>query len=280
MYVLVTPWTDSRADTTLLRYRPGSDTWAAYEVPAGALQGGLVAAGTGVVVYPRSDEGGESPDLWFDPMSEAWSELPEDPLGPSFDRLYAWNDDGLHLFAKDLTPSPGGASGPALANAAVLVDETWRELPTGDTIGFWGAISDGDRVVAPALGCADGGEVNGYGRCIPYGAVLETRSGTWEELPGAPSRGDKDVQSSGAFTADKVLLTSLGHPVLDLTTNSWSSMPEIDGAERGTTVDRTFAGAGPYGFAFGGARFEGDEATVTLLGDAWLWTPTRDHPTG
>ena len=160
------------------------------------------------------------------------------------------------------------------------MDNTWRELPTGETLGFWGVISDVDRIVAPALGCADGGEVDNYGRCIPYGAVFNTQTGTWGELPDAPFRGDMDVQSSGAFTADKVLLTSLGHHMLDLTTNSWLRMPDIDDKNDGATVDRTFAGAGPYGFAFGGARFEKDDSTGRLLGDAWLWTPTRDGPTG
>lgn len=280
VYVLVTPWTDPLRGTTLLRYRPASDTWTSYEVPPDASVGGLVAAGTGLVVYPGSDENGETPDLWFDPMTEAWSELPEDPLSPSFDRLYAWNDDGVHLFARDLTPSPGGASGPALANAAVLVDDAWRELPTGEALGLWGVISDDDRIVSPTLGCADGGEMDNYGRCIPYGAVLNTQTRTWEELPDAPSRGVTDVQSSGAFTADKVLLTSVGHPVLDLTTDTWSRMPVIDDTDDGATVDRTFAGAGPYGFAFGGARFEKDDPTGRLLVDAWLWTPTRDGSTG
>ena len=281
VYVLVKPWDDGlRPGATLLRYRPDTDAWASYEVPTDAYVGGLLAAGTGLVVYPGSDESGETPDLWFDPMTEAWSELPEDPLNPSFDRLYAWNDDGLHLFAKDITPSPGGASGPALVNAAVLVDGAWRELPTGETLGFWAVISDADRIVAPALGCADGGQVNNFGRCIPHGAVFNTHTGTWAELPDAPSRGDKDVHSSGAFTADEVLLASVGHHMLDLTTDSWLRMPDIDDENDGATVQRTFAGAGPYGFAFGGARFEENDFTGELLGDAWLWTsPTRDGST-
>ena len=280
VYVLVTSWNDSRPDAVLLRYRADSDAWSSYEVPTDAYVSGLVAARTGLVVYPGSDEWGETADLWFDPTTEAWSDLPEDPLGPSFDRLYAWNVDGLHLFGTDITPSPGGASGPALVNAAVLVDDTWRELPTGETLGYWGVISDVDRIVAPALGCADGGDVNNYGRCIPHGAVLNTQSGTWDELPDAPFRGEKHVQSSGAFTAEEVVLTSLGHHMLDLTTDSWLRMPDIDDTNDGATVDRTFAGAGPYGFAFGGARFEKDDFTGRLLGDAWLWTPPRDGSAG
>jgi hypothetical protein len=122
--------------------------------------------------------------------------------------------------------------------------------------------------------------LDNFGRCIPYGAVLDTQTGRWDELPDAPFRGDLDVQSSGAFTAAEVLLTSVGHPVLDLTTDSWFRMPVIDDTYDGATVDRTFAGAGPYGFAFGGSRFEEDDSAGDLLGDAWLWTPPRGGSTG
>lgn len=278
LYILVTPWASSEpSPPTLLQYRASDDSWRSYDVPSPVH--GLAAAEAGLVAYPTSHERGETPDLWFDPSTGAWSELPKDPLGPSFDRLYAWNEDRLYLFAKAITPSPGGASGPALVNAAALEGGTWRELPTGQVLGFWGVITDGDRVVAPELGCADGGEVNSYGRCIPHGAVFDTETDTWTELPDAPSRGDEDVASSGAFTADEVLLTSLGHHMLDLTSDTWLEMPSIDDDD-GAVVERTFAGVGPYGFAFGGARFDEDDFAGELLGDAWLWTPPRrDRPT-
>ena len=212
------------------------------------------------------------------PRTGAWSELPPDPLSPSFDRLYAYNDDGLHLFAREITPSPGGASGPALARRGRPGGRHLAGAPDRGTLGFWDVIGDAGRIVSPPMGCADGGEVNGYGRCIPYGAALDTRNGTWEELPQAPSAGQTDVPSSGAFTAEDVLLTSLGHPMLDLTTDTWARMPDIDGKDGGATVDRTFAGAGPYGFAFGGARYEDDDVVGTLLGDAWIWAPALDDP--
>lgn len=278
VYVVVTPWDRSqRAASTLLEYRPAEDAWNSYELPSPAH--GILAAGGGLVVYPTSDERGETPDLWFDPSTGTWSELPKDPLTPSFGRTYAWNGEHLHLFAKDIVPSPGGASGPALVNGAVLEGDVWRELPSGEVIGFWAVVADEDRIVAPDLGCADGGEVNNYGRCIPNGAVFDTRTATWSELPDAPSRGERDVRSSGAFTEDEVLLTTLGHHMLDLTTDTWFRMPDIDDND-GATVQRTFAGAGPYGFAFGGARFDDNDFTGELLDDAWLWTPPHtDAPT-
>lgn len=275
VYVLVTPWAGSEpGPATLLRYQSVDDAWTSYDVPPGAHVGGVVAAGTGLVVYPGSDERGEAPDLWFDPSSGAWSELPRDPLSPAFDRVYAWNGQNLYLFAKQITPSPGGASGPALVNAAVLHEDGWEQLPTGEVRGFWAVIADGNRIVAPMLGCADGGQVNNYGRCIPNGAVFDATRGTWTELPDAPSRDDKHVRSSGALTRRELLLASLGHYMLDLTTDTWFRMPAIDEHDDDATVQRTFAGAGPYGFAFGGARFEPDDWSGKLLADAWLWTPS------
>ncbi len=249
VYILVTPLDSGPSGARLLRYRTDADAWEAYDVPADAHLGGLLAAGTGLVVYPGSDEIGETPDLWFDPSSEAWSELPADPLSPSFDRIFAWSNDGLYLFAKDIAPSPGGASGPAVVNVAELLDGRWSEGPTGNTIGFWEVISDGDRIVAPQMGCADGGEVNIYGRCIPFGAVFDTRTGTWSELPPASREANQGV-SGGALGQDRLLLTRLGHQVLNLSTDTWFQIPEIDERDDNATVQRTFAGAGPYGFAF------------------------------
>ena len=276
VYALATPRTSEAPDprtTTLLRYRPRIDEWSSYPVPLGVPLGGLTATDAAIVVYADSDESGPVPDLLFNPAEDSWTELPADPLSPAFDRRYAWDGDALHLFARDITPSPGGASGPSLVTAARLDGNDWTELPTGETLGFWSVIVDGDRIVSPELGCADGGEVNGYGRCIPFGAVFNTTTGTWAELPNAPRRGAKDVASSGAITAENVLLSSVGHPMLDLRTNTWFEMPRIDQqTTSGTTVQRTLAGAGPYGFAFGGSRFGPADPGGTLLGDAWLWS--------
>jgi hypothetical protein len=191
---------------------------------------------------------------------------------------------GLYLFAKDIAPSPGGASGPAVVNVAELRDGRWSEGPTGNTIGFWEVISDGDRIVAPQMGCADGGEVNNYGRCIPFGAVFDTRTGTWSELPPASREANQGV-SGGALGQDRLLLTRLGHQVLNLSTDTWFQIPEIDERDDNATVKRTFAGAGPYGFAFGGDGAPGSRSTFSEspTPTMWAWrTPeneaTSPHP--
>lgn len=276
VYALVTPWTGERRDpsTILLRYRASEEEWRSWDVPVDAPVSGIVATADALVVYPGSDARNEVPDLMFDPVEGSWSEVAADPLSPSFDRRYVWDGRALYLFAKDVTPSPGGESGPALVTAARLDDSGWSRLPTADAIGFWSVIVDDDRLVSPRLGCADGGDTNGYGRCIPYGAVFDTDSLTWSELPDAPGRGQRDAASAGAVTAESVLLFGLGHPMLDLRTDTWFELPHIDEEpEDGTVVQRTIAGAGPYGFAFGGARFGPDDPGGVLLGGAWLWSP-------
>lgn len=37
----------------------------------------------------------------------------------------------------------------------------------------------GQRLVDPTLGGADGGQVNNYGRVIPYGGRLDPATGDW-----------------------------------------------------------------------------------------------------
>jgi len=269
VYVLVSQGSGSEP-TTLLRYVSTEDTWETETVPVPYPVGGLQATDDGILVYPSSDGVGDLADLVFHPADKTWTELPADPLSPSFDRSYAWAGEDLYLFAHDMTPSPGGEDGPSFVQAAVLdADGVWTRLPAGDTIGSSRIISDQGRLVDPTLGCADGGEVNNYGRCIPYGSVFDTSTQTWAALPNPPSSGEKHVVSAGAFTADEVLLAGPRGHMLDLRTDTWMSMPEIGD---GPSVQRTIAGAGPYGFAFGGARFDQDPGG-SLLDDAWIWTP-------
>lgn len=271
LFVLVTSWSGP-GPSVLLRHRTEEGTWETVEVPAKRPLGGLLAAGDRIVVHLGSDESGEVPDLSFDPTTGVWDELPPDPLSPSFDRHLAWDGKDLFLFAKELTPSPGGESGPAVTEAARLrADGAWERLPTGeDALGFWAIIVDRGRLVAPELGCADGGAVNGYGRCIPFGGAFDPASGTWQALPEGPS--DPDARSAGAFTAEQVLLTGQDGHVLDLTADTWVELPGIGEDPPDAMVQRTVAGVGPHGFAFGGVRWDqGSEGT--LLDEAWIWTP-------
>lgn len=276
VYVVAPPWPadDEQASSVLLRYRSADDTWDQYPLPSAWRSRGLEAAGSSLVVYPTSDERGELPDLRFDPERETWTELPPDPLSPAFDRRYVWTGDRLHLFAKAMTPSPGGESGPSVVQAARLDGESWTRLPDGDLLSFWSVIEHDGRVVSIELGCADGGATNNYGRCIPFGGIYDAATETWSTLPDAPRAGEKDVRSSGAITDDKVLITQLGHPMLDLTTDTWFELPRIDPGDKGDgSIGRTVVGAGPYALAVGGSRFDPAHPAGALLEDAWLWSP-------
>jgi hypothetical protein len=262
----------------LLRYRSTADAWEAIATPEGTPQGRLVATADAVVVHPTTDERGEHPDLRYDPATGAWSPLPPDPLRPSFDRTIAAVADDLYLFAKEITPSPGGASGPALVHAAVLHEGEWRTLPTGDVLSSSSSpVVDGGRIVFAELGCADGGEVNNFGRCIPFGGIFDTASGSWQPLPPGAGEGPRGgSRTAGAWSSEQVLVTGPREPMLDLRTDLWSILPPVgegDGDRSGTA--RRLAGAGPYALAFGGARFDEAQPNGTLLGDAHLWIPPR-----
>jgi len=83
------------------RYSPLSDTWEELPSPDGDWYQ-LVKSGDTIIAYQGSDEEGEVVDLRFDIGAGTWTELPPDPLSPSFDRLYVDVDGRLFLFARDL----------------------------------------------------------------------------------------------------------------------------------------------------------------------------------
>ena len=132
-----------------------------------------------------------------------------------------WNGEALFLFDKALVESPGGADGPSYTRAARYEDGAWTVLPTADTIGPGPALVDRHRLIAPVLGCADGGEVNGYGRCIPHGAVFDTTANEWGELPNAPGKGRKGVSSYGGVSGIDLVAGSTRGPFFDAATDEW-----------------------------------------------------------
>jgi hypothetical protein len=147
-----------------------------------------------------------------------------------------------------------------------LRGQQWEILPGADSIGYFAPVLiSGRRLIAPVLGCADGGQVNGYGRCIPFGAVFDTETDTWHELPNAPGRGLKYFDSSGGVSDNDLVLVRTGRPALDAATNEWFVVPLLD-ADPNT--QRSLRATGPYGFGFGGAS-----ATGELLKDSWIWKP-------
>ena len=195
MYVL--------SDHHLLAWDAGDDTWTELDPPTRPGWANLVADTRGtssrLVVASASDEYGRHPDLVYEPDSGAWSELPPDPLRPSFDRVIVSTPTGLVLTAKPMTPD-GGPADPAIVRAAVLEPgaSRWTTLPPPeDQLGGWHWTWSGTRLVDPTLGGADGGEVNGYGRTIPFGGALDPATATWSPLVGTPD------EYSGGWAVDE-----------------------------------------------------------------------------
>ena len=167
-------------DASFLRYSPTDDAWTQLPVPTRDDSESwftLVAAGDDILAGPGSDENGVQPVRRFDPSSGTWADVPDDPLPDLFERSMSFDDGYLYLTGNELVDQPG-SDGPTFVLAARLDIEAnhWEELPTSESIspGLWAAGHG--KLVNPALGGADGGEVNGWGRWYPEGAVFDTEA--------------------------------------------------------------------------------------------------------
>jgi len=269
-----------RAPRAFLAYRTRDDRWEELPAPPREPYRSIVATDTNVVAFSTSDEYGGGPDLVFDPAKATWSELPDDPLPRSFDRTMAWTGSELVLFGKRIVPQPG-ADRPSLALAAALGPESgrWRRLPDAETRdqyvtnGRWFEV-DG-RLINPAPGTSDGGEVNNWGRAYPDGGVLDPDSDEWQELPEAPAGFDET--SSGQYGSG-ILAGSDSHYfaphgwILDAAQWEWIEIPSLDDDDS-VVSGRTITNAGEEMVVFGGARYGSNGLRGELLSEAWGWSP-------
>jgi hypothetical protein len=259
------------AVSAFLRYSIGGDSWQELTPPGGDLGWyQLVGAGDVVVAFSGSDEAGSRPDLVFDPRADGdWEELPDDPLSSGFDRTMAWSGRHLYLFDHELVANPGSES-PTLTRAArmELGAGEWERLPDSEilTTGPW--FTEGDLMVNAALGGADGGEVNGWGRRYPNGGIFDTSSTVWSQLPDAP----EEARSAGVLGSDDAMIYAARGWLLDLDAGSWIELPELPESPEYTR--RNVVTAGADAVVFGGERWE-DGSDGELLGDAWMWRSGR-----
>lgn len=268
--IFVLAWTSyTERSIRLLRYQSTSDSWNEFNLPEILTTADIIAFGDDLILYTSTDEVEPATDWHLDTATGEWTQIADDPLSPGFGRQYVAVDDDLYLFDHEIVPSPGGVSGPSYLRAARLREQQWALLPTADSIGSAPSLIAGGLLFAPELGCADGGNTNGYDRCIPYGAVFDTTTDTWWELPNAPERGTKHVMSSGGLGDNGLVLSQSGYPALNATNNDWFIVPQLDSDG---TIQRQVQAAGPYGFAFGGASFANGGAGK-LLNEAWIWRP-------
>lgn len=252
---------------TLLVWDSIEDSWQEVRPPRDAGQSLLVAAGDQLLLASGSDEYGFRPDHVLDTSTGEWATLPEDPLRPSFDRIITSTRHGLVLTAKPIAPD-GGPADPALVHAALLApgESNWRTLPLSDQLGGWRWVWTGKYLVDPTLGGADGGQVNNFGRVIPFGGRLDPATGMWSRLPGAPE------ERTGGWPVE-----ALGGPLIaaegwlyDDNDGSWTRLtrPDEAPAEPGPGV-----WAGQVLVVYGGADWgRADEPDD--------WTPENVWSTG
>lgn len=146
---------------------------------------------------------------------------------------------------------------------------TWESLGTTGMLTGHGFVSWGVFVV-PALGGADGGAVDNWGRMYPNGGMVDLATGEWTPLPNLPDTG-KDAIAAGAFDSVDAMYTGVnGGWLLDLDSGEWARMPRID--PPGTGAQRRVTTAGRNPVVFGGARWgQGASAAGEALADAWIW---------
>ncbi|WP_157720358.1 Kelch repeat-containing protein [Friedmanniella luteola] len=247
LYVLTGSLDRADSPVSFLSYDPGADAWSTLPAPQLA-DPQLVAAGTKIVAVGCSDEQEAAVDAVFDPVTERWRRLPDDPLGPSYGRSAAWLGDQLLLTASDLVPSPG-ADGPPLTRLAVLDDglTDWTLLPDSDIVGghpTWVA----DRVVFPMTGSEDGGTIGTWGRHHANGAILDPATGTWTSLP-EPPEGRSALDGVIGSVGDRTLV---GGQLLQPRTRTWTRVPAAPWGQ-GYRTSQTIV-TGPDGvFVWGGS---------------------------
>jgi hypothetical protein len=250
------------APAAFLRYRRAADRWTRLPLPPDAQRRELVATGDPLIAYATSDEGGRIPDLAFDPSSGDWAALPDDPLPRSFGRTMAWSGQELVLFAQELVPQPGSRE-PSVVIAAAFDDGTWRRLPDSEILGSgarWFA-HDG-RLILPALGSADGGDVGNWGRSYPNGGILDVEHDRWLPLPDPPE-GENEFGAGIVAGRDADFFAATGW-VLDAVAEVWTRVSARD-EQPATTGSVTAAGRDMVVFGGVGPRDE-------LLAEAWLWS--------
>lgn len=242
------------AQPALLRYDTQEDGWTTYRLPV-ATGGQLVAMDSALLILSETDEFGDVDDVVFDPETGEFTVLPDDPLGPSYNRTAVWLGDRLLLAAEPLVDSPGAEEPPLVRLAELDADlTTWREIGTTEILGAGSAVRYASgQVVWPGLGGGDGGEVGNWGRFYYYGGIYEPNAGTWTDLPTPPSSGP--LQNSAIVAGG---LVELGGHLLNPVTLEWTSIPALPA--------RDLAGATTVG---------GDESVLVWGGGSYE-TPTAD----
>lgn len=258
---------ESGIDATLQRWSSADDTWTEVPLPTEVPPGPRLASAfvDGLVLYPATDEVGAFPDqLWQD---GAWSTLPDDPLGPSYDRQIVDGGDTLVLFAKSLTEAQNTAQ-PSLVQGASLFSGEWQAIPDSDQL-YAPMTRLGDSLYAPFGGGADGGDVGNWGRTVPNGGSYALETQTWSSLP-TPTPEDL----MGVVSADGTAVFGVKGSILDVDTGTYSTIPTLpDGI--GDQFGQGIANGDGAVFTFGGGYSDAINGGLGVHGRAFVWRPRQ-----
>lgn len=257
----------SGIDATLQRWSSTNDTWTEIALPA-EVPGNPRLAGvlmSGLVLYPGTDEVGAFPDqLW---AAGSWTTLPDDPLGPSYDRQIVDGGDAVILFAKSLTEAQNTAT-PSLVQGASLFSGTWETIPVSDQL-YTPMTRLGDALYAPFGGGADGGEVGNWGRTVPNGGSYALDTHTWSAFPATTP---EDLM--GVVSSDGTAVLGVKGHVLHADAGSYSVIPTLpDGL--GDQFGQAIANGDGTVFTFGGG-LGNVRGGPGVHGRGFVWRPGAD----
>jgi len=245
----------------LLRYDTLEDRWDELgTVPGGRdAYPSLQVVGDRVLALASTEEHGARADHLYDPAAEEWSELPDSPLPPAYDRSAVVDGDRLLVFG---APMVGLDEEQTTQIGAVLdlQDESWTLLPDAPGPGYqvWGTR---DRAFLNPHYSGDGG-----------GGVLDLDTDTWSAFPDGPDNAEGGTDLAGLISTDGAIYEYPDGWAFDARDDSFMEIPE----RPSTAYEESLTAVGRSLFVFGGQDWgdlEDPAGRGRLLADAWLWTP-------
>jgi hypothetical protein len=248
-------------DDRLLSYDASEDAWsvsppAPYGNPFGApavMDDGRIALTVG------ERHPGDPSGLLYYPADRWWEDLPEDPLGPAYDRLLTAVPGGLVLTAVP-TPDDRETAEPTLRAAVLDLDgDTWTALDGSRRTGGWNWAWTGERMVDVY---PDG--VNASGKRYAQSGALDPSSGEWSALPQTPA-----VNTGGwPVAARRGPLAAVDGWVYDDRSRTWTRVEQPSGApdDPGSAV-----WAGDELIVLGGMDTDAGWGADHLSDRAWTW---------